>query len=67
MKKELKVGDKVKVINNIDIYGNKIEQYDEIYTITNIEGSYIELSTIKNNMLYKWAVLKKNNVKKVEE
>ncbi len=67
MKKEFKLGDKVKVIKNIDINGNEVDQYDPIYIVTNIDGNNIELSSEKNGMLYKWAVIKKNNLKKVEE
>jgi len=67
MKKELKLGDKVKIINNVDINGNKIETYEPYYIITDINGNEIELSSIRNNMIYKFNKVKKNNLKKVEE
>lgn len=67
MKKEFKLGDKVKVIKNIDINGKEVDQYDPYYIVTNINGNEIELSSEKNGMLYKWAIIKKNNLKKVEE
>lgn len=67
MKKEFKLGDKVKVIKNIDINGKEVDQYDAYYIVTNINGNEIELSSEKNGMLYKWATIKKNNLKKVEE
>lgn len=67
MKKEFKIGDTVKVLKNIDINGIPIEQYDATYVITKIKGNEIELSSKRNNMLYKWAVVKSNNIKKVEE
>ena len=67
MKKEFKLGDKVKVIKNIDINGKEVDQYDVYYIVTNINGNEIELSSEKNGMLYKWAIIKKNNLKKVEE
>ena len=67
MKKEFKLGDKVKIINNVDINGNKIETYEPYYIITNINGNEIELSSIRNNMIYKFNKVKKNNLKKVEE
>lgn len=67
MKKEFKVGDKVKVIKSIDVNGINIEQYDPYYFITDIKGNDVELSSMKNGMVYRWAVVKKNNIKKVEE
>jgi len=67
MKKEFKLGDKVKIINNVDINGNKIETYEPYYIITDIEGNEVELSSIRNNMMYKFNKVKKNNLKKVEE
>lgn len=67
MKKEFKLGDKVKIINNVDINGNKIETYEPYYIITDINGNEIELSSIRNNMIYKFNKVKKNNLKKVEE
>ena len=67
MKKEFKLGDKVKVIKNIDINGKEVDQYDAYYIVTNINGNEIELSSEKNGMLYKWAIIKKNNLKKVED
>ena len=67
MKKEFKLGDKVKIINNVDINGNKFETYDPYYIITDINGNEIELSSIRNNMMYKFKKVKKNNLKKVEE
>ena len=67
MKKELKLGDKVKIINNVDINGNKIETYEPYYIITDIKGNEVELSSIRNNMVYKFNKVKKNNLKKVEE
>lgn len=67
MKKEFKLGDKVKIINNVDINGNKIETYEPYYIITDINGNEIELSSIRNNMIYKFKKVKKNNLKKVEE
>lgn len=67
MKKEFKLGDKVKIINNVDINGNKIETYEPYYIITDINGNEVELSSIRNNMVYKFNKVKKNNLKKVEE
>lgn len=67
MKKEFKLGDKVKIINNVDINGNKFETYEPYYIITDINGNEIELSSIRNNMMYKFKKVKKNNLKKVEE
>ena len=67
MKKEFKLGDKVKIINNVDINGNKIETYEPYYIITDINGNEVELSSIRNNMIYKFNKVKKNNLKKVEE
>lgn len=62
---EFKVGDKVVPITLVDYYGTPLVQYDDEYTIMEINGDRAVLGAPRNGHLEIWAAMNTNNIRKV--
>lgn len=65
-KNEFKVGDKVVPIELVNWQGIALTRYDDVYTIMGIDDRGAILGAERNGELQVWAVLKLDNIKKVE-
>lgn len=62
---DFKVGDKVVPITLVDYYGTPLVQYDDEYTIMQINGDRAVLGAPRNGHLEIWAAMNTNNIRKV--
>lgn len=62
---EFKVGDKVVPINLVDYYGTPLIQFDDYYTIIEINGDRAVLAAPRGDRMEVWAAMNTNNIRKV--
>lgn len=62
---EFKVGDKVVPIKLVDYNGTPLVQYDDYYTIAQIQGDRAVLTAPRNGEQVVWAAMNTKNIKKV--
>ena len=59
------VGDKVVPINLVDYYGTPLVQYDDYYTIIEINGDRAVLAAPRGNRMEIWAAMNTNNIRNI--
>ena len=62
---EFKVGDKVVPTRLVDYYGTPLVQYDDYYTITQINGDRAVLSAPRNGQMVVWSAMNTKDIRKV--
>ena len=62
---EFKVGDTVVPTRLVDYYGTPLVQYDDTYTITEINGDRAVLSAPRDGQMVVWAAMNTKDIKKV--
>lgn len=62
---EFKVGDIVVPTKLVDYYGTPLVQYDDTYTITQINGDRAVLSAPRNGQMVVWAAMNTKDIRKV--
>lgn len=62
---EFKVGDIVVPTRLVDYYGTPLVQYDDTYTITQINGDRAVLSAPRNGQMVVWAAMNTKDIRKV--
>ena len=62
---EFKVGDTVVPTRLVDFYGTPLVQYDDTYTITEINGDRAVLSAPRNGQMVVWAAMNTKDIRKV--
>lgn len=62
---EFKVGDNVVPINLVDYDGTPVVQYDDYYTISQINGDRAVLTAPRNGVPTVWCAMNTNNIRKV--
>lgn len=59
-----KVGDKVVPITLVDYYGTPLIQYDDFYTISEINGDRVVLTAPRGDKMEIWCAMNINNIRK---
>ena len=59
-----KVGDKVVPITLVDYYGTPLIQYDDVYTISEINGDRVVLTAPRGDKMEIWCAMNINNIRK---
>ena len=62
---EFKVGDIVVPTRLVDYYGTPLVQYDDTYTITQINGDRAVLSAPRNGQMVVWSAMNTKDIRKV--
>lgn len=62
---DFQVGDKVVPINLVDYYGTPLVQYDDYYTIIEINGDRAVLAAPRGDRMEIWAAMNTNNIRKI--
>lgn len=62
---EIKVGDRVVPTNLYDYKGFRVHQYDEFYEVSQIDNRGYLLRAIRGDQRPIWAIMPKNNIRKV--
>lgn len=62
---EFKVGDTVVPTRLVDYYGTPLVQYDDTYTITEINGDRAVLSAPRDGQMVVWAAMNTKDIRKV--